>query len=122
MTAPDPRQYKEEVRQGYDDAAVAWQKWWKTIERGTETVSKRFVELAEVKPGSRALDIATGIGEPALTAAKQAGKSGHILAIDISTQMLFSQDKPGAYRWFDLRMLFDKVTGVIFLSTNNFTL
>ena len=37
-------------------------------------VSKRLVELAEIKPGSKVLDIATGIGEPAITAAKQVGK------------------------------------------------
>jgi len=46
------------------------------------------VELAEIKLGSKVLDIATGMGEPALTAAKQVGNNGHILAIDISPQML----------------------------------
>ena len=55
---------------------------------GTEKVSKRIVELAEIKPGSKVLDIATGIGEPTLTAATQVGKRGHILATDISPQML----------------------------------
>ena len=69
--------------------AAGWQKWWKTIDRATEKVSKRLVELAEIKPGSKVLDIATGIGEPTLTAASQVGKSGHILATDISPQMLF---------------------------------
>ena len=88
MTALDSKQYKEAQRQGYDSVAAAWQKWWKTIERGTEKVSKRIVELAEIKPGSKVLDIATGIGEPALTAANRVGKSGHILATDISPQML----------------------------------
>ena len=88
MTALDSKQYKEAQRQGYDSVAAAWQKWWKTIERGTEKVSKRIVELAEIKPGSKVLDIATGIGEPALTAANRVGKSGHILATDISPEML----------------------------------
>lgn len=88
MTTLDSKQYKEAQRQGYDSVAAAWQKWWKTIGRGTEKVSKRMVELAEIKPGSKVLDIATGIGEPALTAANQVGKSGHILATDISPQML----------------------------------
>ena len=88
MTALDSKQYKEAIRQGYNDAAAGWQKWWKTIERATEKVSKRLVELAEIKPGSKVLDIATGIGEPALTAAKQLGKSGYLLATDISPQML----------------------------------
>ena len=84
----DSKQYKEELRHGYDNAAPGWQKWWKTIETATQEVSKRLVELAEIKPGSKVLDIATGMGEPALTAAKQVGNTGHILAIDISPQML----------------------------------
>jgi ubiquinone/menaquinone biosynthesis C-methylase UbiE len=88
LTDLDSKQYKEAERQSWNSVAPAWQKWWKTIERGTEGVSRRLVELAEIKPGSRVLDIATGIGEPSLTAAKQVGKSGHVLATDISPQML----------------------------------
>jgi enediyne biosynthesis protein CalE5 len=75
-------------KQEWNSVAPAWKKWWKTIEMGTEGVSRRLVELAEIKPGSRVLDIATGIGEPALTAANQVGNSGHVLATDISSQML----------------------------------
>jgi ubiquinone/menaquinone biosynthesis C-methylase UbiE len=75
-------------KQEWNSVAPAWQEWWKTIERGTEGVSRRLVELAKIKPGSRVLDIATGMGEPALTAAKLVGKSGHVLATDISPQML----------------------------------
>jgi enediyne biosynthesis protein CalE5 len=75
-------------KQEWNSVAPAWQKWWKTIEMGTEGVSRRLVELVEIKPGSRVLDIATGMGEPALTAANQVGKSGHVLATDISSQML----------------------------------
>ena len=89
MTALDSKQYKEAERQSWNSVAPSWQKWWgKTIERGTEGVSRRLVELAEIKPGSKVLDIATGIGEPALTAANQVGKNGHVLATDISPQML----------------------------------
>ena len=84
----DSKQYKEELSHGYDNAAAGWQKWWKTIETATQEVSKRLVELAEIRPGSKVLDIATGIGEPALTAAKQVGKTGHIFAIDISSRMI----------------------------------
>jgi len=84
----DSKLYKEEVRHGYDNAAPGWLKWWKTIESATEKVSKRLVELARIKQGYNVLDIATGLGEPALTAAKQVGMSGNILAIDISPQML----------------------------------
>jgi ubiquinone/menaquinone biosynthesis C-methylase UbiE len=88
LTALDSKQYKEAERQSWNSVAAGWQKWWEPIERGAEKVSKRLTELAEIKPGSRVLDIATGIGEPAITVAKQVGSNGHILATDISPQML----------------------------------
>ena len=88
MSTLDSKQYKEGQRQGWDSVAGGWQKWWKITETGAEKVSRRLIELADIKQGSTILDIATGIGEPALTAAKQVGDSGHVLAIDISSQML----------------------------------
>jgi len=68
--------------------AEGWQKWWKTFEQDAQKVNERLVELAEIKQGDKVLDIATGIGEPAITAARKVGIKGHVLAIDISPQML----------------------------------
>jgi enediyne biosynthesis protein CalE5 len=36
----------------------------------------------------RALDMTTGIGEPAISTAKIVDKNGHVTATDISTEML----------------------------------
>ena len=88
MTTLDSKQYKEGQRQGWDSVAGGWQKWWNITETAAEKVSRRLIELAEIKRGSTVLDIATGIGEPAITAANQVGNSGHLLATDISSQML----------------------------------
>jgi ubiquinone/menaquinone biosynthesis C-methylase UbiE len=88
MSTLDSKQYKEGQRQGWDSVANGWQKWWKITEIAAEKVSRRLIEHAKIKRGSRVLDIATGIGEPAITAAKQVGDSGHVLATDISSQML----------------------------------
>ncbi|MGH9911521.1 MAG: class I SAM-dependent methyltransferase [Nitrososphaeraceae archaeon] len=88
MSTLDSKQYKEAERQKWDNVANGWKKWWNTTERGAGKLSKRLMELAEIKPGSRVLDIATGIGEPAITAANKIGKTGHILATDISPGML----------------------------------
>src|SRR5947199_182276 len=54
----------------------------------TQPVSDRLVELARIGPGSRVLDVAAGYGEPALTAARKAGPEGHVVATDISAEML----------------------------------
>ncbi|MDQ3966887.1 MAG: methyltransferase domain-containing protein [Thermoproteota archaeon] len=80
--------FKAQQRQMWDNAAAGWQNWWETIEHGAQKVSDKLVELAEIKPGDKVLDIATGIGEPAVTAAKKVMPNGKVVAIDISPQML----------------------------------
>lgn len=73
----------------YDAArAAAWSKWFHVIEAGAQDVSDRMVALAEIGPGARVLDIATGLGEPAVTAARRAGPTGQVLGIDLSADML----------------------------------
>jgi ubiquinone/menaquinone biosynthesis C-methylase UbiE len=81
-------EFKAQQRQMWDNAAAGWQNWWETIERGAQKVSDKIVELAEIKPGDKVLDIATGIGEPAVTAAKRVKPNGKVIATDISPQML----------------------------------
>jgi ubiquinone/menaquinone biosynthesis C-methylase UbiE len=91
LSTLDSKKYKEAERRNWDSVANNWQKWWKTIERGAEKVSKRLIELAEIKPGSRVLDISTGIGEPAITAANQIGNNGHVLASSSNILLFLSQ-------------------------------
>jgi ubiquinone/menaquinone biosynthesis C-methylase UbiE len=81
-------EFKAQQREMWDNAAAGWKTWWETIERGAQKVSNKLVELAEIKPGDRVLDIATGIGEPAVTAARKVMPNGKVIAIDISRQML----------------------------------
>ena len=84
----DPQKFKSAQRQGWDSVAEGWKKWWQTIEASAQVVSDRLVELARIQEGSNVLDIATGIGEPAVTAARKVGPSGKVTAIDLSPAML----------------------------------
>lgn len=84
----DPNQFKESQRQSWNSVSKGWQKWWRTFENGAQNISSRLVELTNTKPGDKVLDIATGIGEPAITAAESVGSNGHVLATDISPHML----------------------------------
>lgn len=88
MSAVDHKQYKETQRHNWDSVAHGWEKWWRTIEIGAEIVSRRLIELATIQIGSKVLDISTGIGEPAITAAREVGNTGQVLATDISSEML----------------------------------
>lgn len=71
-----------------EDFARAWNKWFDVIEVGARPVSERMIELAGITAGQRVLDLATGIGEPALTLARKVGGSGEVVALDHSPQML----------------------------------
>lgn len=87
-TSFNPEQFKAQQRQMWDNVAKGWQAWWETFERGAQKVSDKIVELAEIKAGDKVLDIATGIGEPAITAARRVKPNGKVVATDISSQML----------------------------------
>jgi len=68
--------------------AAGWMKWFHITETSAQPVSDRMVALAGIKAGDRVLDIATGLGEPALTAARVTGPTGHVLATDLSQEMM----------------------------------
>jgi ubiquinone/menaquinone biosynthesis C-methylase UbiE len=88
MSNSQSDQIKQSQRQSWDSVALGWQKWWKIFENGAQTVSDKLIELANVKPSPKVLDIATGIGEPAITASNRVGNSGYVLVTDLSPQML----------------------------------
>lgn len=73
MSSIDPEQYKNGQRRGWNSVTDGWQKWWKITETAGENVSNHLIELADIKQGSSVLDIATGIGEPSITAAHKIG-------------------------------------------------
>jgi SAM-dependent methyltransferase len=84
----DPETQKSEHIQHFASAAPGWMKWWAVNGSALQPIGDRMCELAQIRPGQRVLDMATGIGEPALTAAHWVGPSGHVLATDISPEML----------------------------------
>ena len=88
MSSPTPEQFKQIQRQAWDTAAEGWKKWWPVFESGAQKLSDRLVELAGIKQGHKVIDMGTGTGEPAVTAAKRVRPAGKVLAIDISSKML----------------------------------
>jgi SAM-dependent methyltransferase len=84
----DAGEFREGQRTQWNTAATGWRKWSELIDAAASAISQRLVELADVKPGDRVLDVAAGYGEPSLTAAKAAGPDGSVVATDISAEML----------------------------------
>lgn len=50
--------------------------------------TEMMLDLAEVRTGSRVLDVAAGTGDQTLMAAQRVGPTGYVLATDISASML----------------------------------
>ena len=60
----------------------------------------RAAELAQVGPGDRALDVATGTGDLALALARRIGPSGEVVGSDFSEGMLeLARGKDPSLRW-----------------------
>lgn len=84
----DPAAYKDTQRSRWNAASGGWRAWSGLFERGAASVTAKLLELGGVGPGRRVLDVATGQGEPALTAARLVAPGGHVVGVDISPGML----------------------------------
>jgi ubiquinone/menaquinone biosynthesis C-methylase UbiE len=68
--------------------AEEWQSRKTQRDRVNAAANERLLELANLRPGSRVLDVAAGTGDQTLMAAERVGPTGHVLATDISVNML----------------------------------
>jgi SAM-dependent methyltransferase len=84
----DDAAFKAQQRERWSNAAEGWRRRWPAYERSAQPLSDRMMELAHISAGQHVLDVATGIGEPAMTAARLVGASGAVVAIDQAPQML----------------------------------
>ncbi|RMD63173.1 MAG: class I SAM-dependent methyltransferase, partial [Alphaproteobacteria bacterium] len=87
-SSPDPATIRAEQGDSWDRVAAAWARWWPVFEAAAQPVSDTLVARARLTPGQQVLDVATGIGEPAITAARRVLPGGHIAAADIAPAML----------------------------------
>lgn len=90
MTAPsvDRSTVKAGQRASWDAISPGWEKQMAVFERGAAAMTARLLDVAGIGPGQVVLDVATGLGEPALTAAEAVGPAGRVVGADISPAML----------------------------------
>jgi ubiquinone/menaquinone biosynthesis C-methylase UbiE len=77
-----------EIRQQWEGAAAGWAHWEATIAAWIEPATEAMLDMAGVKAGVRALDLACGAGSQTLLAARRVGEHGHVVASDIADTML----------------------------------
>ena len=82
MDAPLQRRIQ---RYGWDKAAGFYEQFWAGQ---LKVVQDRLLELARLRPGERVLDVASGTGLVTLPAATVVGETGHVVATDISDEMV----------------------------------
>jgi SAM-dependent methyltransferase len=85
---PDVTAVRTEQRLLWDAVSRGWQRWRREFERGGAAVSAQLLERAGVAPGHFVLDVGSGVGEPALTAARAVGPDGRVVGVDLSPTMV----------------------------------
>jgi ubiquinone/menaquinone biosynthesis C-methylase UbiE len=79
---------KAEQRGTWEAAAPGWAKWEEKFSAGLADVTDTLLDMADIRPGMRVLDLACGAGSQSLRAASRVGPTGCVVASDISNTML----------------------------------
>ena len=87
-TTEPPEAVKAQQRAGWSGQARQFCAQHELIERQWGPLSDGLLELARVTTGDRVLDLACGVGDPALAAADRVGPTGTVIATDIAPDML----------------------------------
>jgi SAM-dependent methyltransferase len=93
MTAPDPAKiarFREKLTQEWTDADTvgAWRKWQPQLSAFTRGATDAVLEAAQLRPGVRVLDLASGVGDPAIPIAEAIGAAGHVTGTDVGPGMI----------------------------------
>src|SRR5260370_7020479 len=93
MSAPDPakiQKFREHLRQEWtgDKTIAGWRKWHAHIAAFTRGATEAILEAAQLRPGLRVLDLASGVGDPALSIAAKIAPSGRVVATDLGPGMI----------------------------------
>jgi enediyne biosynthesis protein CalE5 len=87
-TENDAHFQSEQQKNLWDVSAAGLEKWLHVTQAASQDVTDRMIELAGIKPDDNVLDIATGIGDPAIDAARIVQPTGRVLAVDLSQRRL----------------------------------
>jgi SAM-dependent methyltransferase len=93
MDAPDSakiQKFRDQLHQEWtgDMTVAAWRKWHAQIASFTRGATEAILEAAHLRPGQRVLDLASGVGDPALSIAAEVAPSGRVTATDLGSGMM----------------------------------
>lgn len=94
-TRPTPspekiEQFRQQLKTDWtkNETVFAWRKWHAEVAALTRNVTERLLRDADLHPGQRVLDLAAGVGDPALSIAQIVGPTGHVVATDVGPDMM----------------------------------
>jgi len=97
----DAIKYKQTTRQQWNTAAEAWHRWSPLLSRWLGPATETMLDMCDIRDGSRVLDVAAGAGEQTLAVASRIGQAGHVLATDISPNILDFAERAAKLAGFD---------------------
>ena len=92
-TSPDPAKiqtFRTRLQEEWtcERTVAAWRKWHAQIAAFTRGATEAILEAAHLRPGMRVLDLACGVGDPALSIAAEVAPSGGVTATDLGPGMM----------------------------------
>ena len=84
----DPEKFKAATREQWNQSAKGWNDKSAQIRDWLRDSTSAMIEMANIKTGSRVLDVAAGAGDQTLDIAKRVGPSSSVLATDLSPAIL----------------------------------
>ncbi len=93
MSAPDPAKiarFREKLHQEWTDSetTAAWRKWRPQMSAFSQGATQANLQAAQLRPGMSVLDLASGVGDPALEIAEIVGPKGYVVATDLGPGMI----------------------------------
>jgi SAM-dependent methyltransferase len=88
---------KERQRKHWNSVAPGWGAWLEWTRRNFQPLTEWFRSRTGWRTGARILDVACGAGYPALDAAASVAPGGHVVAIDLSPDMLAAASANAAH-------------------------
>jgi len=90
-------QIRDQQQATWNKFSAGWKKWDDQVLTWIEPVAKALLDAAKLRPNSYVLDVASGTGEPGLSAAARA-RQGKVIITDLAEQMLRVAEENAARR------------------------
>ena len=92
-TSPDPakiQMFRTRLQEEWtgERTVAAWRKWHAQIAAFTRGATEAILEASQLRPGMSVLDLACGVGDPALSVAAEVAPSGRVTATDLGPGMM----------------------------------